>query len=59
MAKMLGIGLAALMFAVLLLVLAAFCHGLYARRQMRRYKRLAEPSPAPAHKRQVGPNAAD
>lgn len=46
MAKTLAIVLSVLMFASLLLVFAVFCHGLYARHQMNRYKRLVENSPA-------------
>jgi len=45
MAKILGIGLAVLMFVALLVMLAVFVHGLYARRQMNRYKRVAESLP--------------
>jgi len=56
MAKIFGIGLAVLMFASLLVVLAVFCHGLYARRQMNRYKQLAEKAPVAA--RRAGPKSA-
>jgi|GEM_PF-5752759 len=46
MAKTLVIGLAVLGLLSLLAVLLAFGHGLWARFQMHRYKRLAEARPA-------------
>lgn len=48
MAKLLGIGLAVLMLVSLLVMLVVFVHGLYARRQMNRYKRVAEGLPKPS-----------
>ena len=58
MAKWLGIGLAVLMHVALLVMLTVFVHGLYARRQMNRYKRVAEsllkaPRPARAAREQA------
>lgn len=57
MAKAFGIGLAVLMLTSLLLALAVFCHGLYARRQMQRYKHLAEHSPTPVRQARPTPTA--
>lgn len=50
MAKSLAIGFGLLLLLALLLVLAAFIHGLYARYQMKRYQRIAADLSHPARK---------
>lgn len=45
MAKSVAIGLAVVCLIALFATLAVFCHGLWARHQMNRYKRIADSLP--------------
>lgn len=53
MAKALGITLAILFLLSLLIALGVFTHGLYARWQMQRYKRLTPPARSPKKPREI------